>query len=737
MDHPNSHLIDPSTYDTNLDNLAPNLPLRLSHSAALIDRGAFRAQKDWQHVFGTTTTTTIPSSPSSSPSYVGTAGPEYGFLSVCVPDTLPDRAELVGYIVEMVFLLDDLVEGAESPAAAAAPYLADLLYARDAVERGGDVGVVGVGGALPGGGRVARMFVGVGRAMLAIDPGCARDAFRWLEVSVKAMLARFGGSRELRDLEEYLEYRRVNVASQSMFGLVLFAMGLAIPEDQQQTCLELSEAFWLQFALTNDCHSWERERKAASDSGQPSVTNAVWVLMNKHAMSCEEAKQACRDKASQYAAEYVRVVEAAKARDDLCRDAKRLLEWFRNAISGNIVWGLQCPRYNADRTLTAAQLELADAIQADETLGWIWGQEKKAMRGIAEHPKADTNRNIAKCTATNGAVTTGIVINGDSHQKMEVVQDFPSLGTDVLEEPSRYIDSLPGKGIRHKAIQALNVWYRVPPQQAAIISKAVDLLHGASLMLDDIEDSSCLRRGKPAAHLVFGTMQTINSAGFRFLNALEEVRKLDSQRCMDVFCQELQDLYVGQSHDLSWTCTLSCPTEEEYLAMVDGKTAGLFRMLARMLDAQSSSPTKPDVALITRFMTLLGRFFQIRDDYMNLTSADYTKQKGFCEDLDEGKYSLPIIHALGRSDDSRPSNLMTKANSHVTILQNLLSQRHIAGKMTLDQKHLFLEHLKQTGSLEYTRQAMGTLQLELKSLAREMGMHSNEKLAGLLETLKV
>jgi fusicocca-2,10(14)-diene synthase/ophiobolin F synthase len=45
-------------------------------------------------------------------------------------------------------------------------------------------------------------------------------------------------------------------------------------------------------------------------------------------------------------------------------------------------------------------------------------------------------------------------------------------------------------------------------------------------------------------------------------------------------------------------------------------------MLARLMDAKSASPTKPDVTLLARFMTLLGRLFQIRDDYMNLTSAD-------------------------------------------------------------------------------------------------------------------
>jgi geranylgeranyl pyrophosphate synthase len=89
--------------------------------------------------------------------------------------------------------------------------------------------------------------------------------------------------------------------------------------------------------------------------------------------------------------------------------------------------------------------------------------------------------------------------------------------------------------MRNKAIDALNAWYNVPPHEISIILRIIDLLHGASLMLDDIQDASQLRRGKPAAHVVFGPMQTINSAGYRFLAALSEVRKL-APRCMDIFC---------------------------------------------------------------------------------------------------------------------------------------------------------------------------------------------------------
>jgi geranylgeranyl pyrophosphate synthase len=116
----------------------------------------------------------------------------------------------------------------------------------------------------------------------------------------------------------------------------------------------------------------------------------------------------------------------------------------------------------------------------------------------------------------------------------------------ALEAPTRYIDSLPAKGIRDMVIDALNFWFQVPAEETTIIKKTVSLLHGASLMMDDIQDSSQLRRGSPATHLVFGQMQTINSAGYRFLLALEEVRKLNSQRCMDIFCGECYCLVFWQ-----------------------------------------------------------------------------------------------------------------------------------------------------------------------------------------------
>ena len=75
--------------------------------------------------------------------------------------------------------------------------------------------------------------------------------------------------------------------------------------------------------------------------------------------------------------------------------------------------------------------------------------------------------------------------------------------------------------------------------------------------------------------------------------------------------------------------------------MVNNKTGGLLRLAVRLLHAESVE-TRDLIPLAN----LVGVLFQIRDDYMNLASANYTKEKGFCEDLTEGKFSFPVIHSI-------------------------------------------------------------------------------------------
>ena len=110
---------------------------------------------------------------------------------------------------------------------------------------------------------------------------------------------------------------------------------------------------------------------------------------------------------------------------------------------------------------------------------------------------------------------------------------------------------------------------------------------GCLYRVDDVEDSSILRRGVPVAHNIFGTAQTINSANYIYFLALDEIQKLKNPAAIGIYTQELLNLHRGQGMDLFWRDTLTCPNEEEYLEMVGNKTGGLFRLAIKLMQAES------------------------------------------------------------------------------------------------------------------------------------------------------
>lgn len=93
--------------------------------------------------------------------------------------------------------------------------------------------------------------------------------------------------------------------------------------------------------------------------------------------------------------------------------------------------------------------------------------------------------------------------------------------------PYFYLASLSGKRIRSKLIAAFNYWFRVPKEKLAIIDEVIGMLHNASLMIDDIEDGSELRRGEPSAHVVYGVPSTINAAELICFLAMKKAMELD------------------------------------------------------------------------------------------------------------------------------------------------------------------------------------------------------------------
>ncbi|KAI7877344.1 geranylgeranyl pyrophosphate synthase [Lichtheimia hyalospora FSU 10163] len=283
----------------------------------------------------------------------------------------------------------------------------------------------------------------------------------------------------------------------------------------------------------------------------------------------------------------------------------------------------------------------------------------------------------------------------------------------ILLEPYEYLCAHPGKDVRTKMIAAFNVWLQVPQEELLAITKVIGMLHSASLLIDDVEDDSVLRRGVPAAHHLFGLPQTINCANYVYFLALDELIKLKNPEMVKIYTEELVNLHRGQGMELYWRDTATCPTEEEFIEMVDNKTGGLLRLAVKLMQAASTS-TQDYTGLVSK----IGIHFQVRDDYMNLQSQQYADNKGFCEDLTEGKFSFPIIHSI-RTD---PNNRQ---------LLNILKKR----SDSLEIKQYALQLLERTGTFDYCRKFLANIEVEARKEIEQLG--GNAKLEKIMDMLSI
>lgn len=303
-------------------------------------------------------------------------------------------------------------------------------------------------------------------------------------------------------------------------------------------------------------------------------------------------------------------------------------------------------------------------------------------------------------------------------------------------EPYDYLLSNPGKDIRSTLIHAFNVWLRVPPELLSIVLQAIEMLHTASLLVDDVEDNSDLRRGREAAHLKYGAASTINAANYIYFSAMAKIRSTGHPGVMAIYEEEILNLHRGQGLELYWRdghgldgqAQTIFPTETEYLAMVNDKTGGLLRMAIRLLQALSPrrGETGGDGEKATNYVPLanmVGILFQIRDDYMNLSSLQYCREKGFCEDLTEGKFSFPVIHGIGRRHH-QPD--LAGASRLVQILRRKTDD--------VELKIEACEILERLGSLTYTIHVLGQMDRVCRDEIALLG--GNHALTGILDLLR-
>jgi geranylgeranyl diphosphate synthase type I len=227
-----------------------------------------------------------------------------------------------------------------------------------------------------------------------------------------------------------------------------------------------------------------------------------------------------------------------------------------------------------------------------------------------------------------------------------------------------------------------------------------EVIHNGTLVIDDIEDSSEMRRGKPCSHKIFQIDISINAGNAMYflpllpLMAQREKLSPEMQRDIyEVYVQEMINLSMGQAMDIAWHRGIANADdlgEDDYLQMCAYKTGTLARMAAKMA-AVLAGAQKPLVEKLGRFAESIGVAFQMQDDILDLTGQEFAKKKGGVgQDITEGKRSLMVIYTLKKASIKDKKRLIEILNMH-TSDQNLRDEA-----ISFMQKYGAMEHVKQT-----------------------------------------
>lgn len=193
-------------------------------------------------------------------------------------------------------------------------------------------------------------------------------------------------------------------------------------------------------------------------------------------------------------------------------------------------------------------------------------------------------------------------------------------------------------------------------EKALPAAAAVELLHNFSLIHDDIEDASYVRRGRPTVWAKWGQALAINAGDAMYALAFDALKRLEQTanggaalRAYEILTTTSLSLTGGQHLDISFADAASLPMES-YWSMVRGKTASLLQACLQ-LGAVSADADSAVINDLGEFGLHLGLAFQIQDDWLGIWGDEAVTGKSKSSDLMTGKKTLPILYGLQQSPE--------------------------------------------------------------------------------------
>lgn len=212
-----------------------------------------------------------------------------------------------------------------------------------------------------------------------------------------------------------------------------------------------------------------------------------------------------------------------------------------------------------------------------------------------------------------------------------------------LEDVLRFALGPGGKRLRPAVAVLASKFHPVDLDKVISLAAAIETLHTATLVHDDVIDQSIVRRGNPTLNIVAGTAATILSGDYLFARSAELAAATENTRVVSIFARTLMTLCAGEIRQ-----TLGNPSEpnlENYLQRIYGKTASLFEASGETAAVLSGAPDG-EVEALRHYGYHLGMAFQIIDDVLDFTGDEKTLGKPAGADLRSGLATLPVLHYL-------------------------------------------------------------------------------------------
>lgn len=256
---------------------------------------------------------------------------------------------------------------------------------------------------------------------------------------------------------------------------------------------------------------------------------------------------------------------------------------------------------------------------------------------------------------------------------------------DLVSEVAHHILFAGGKRLRPLLLVLSARICGYTDKYAKIVSSALEYLHAATLLHDDIIDDAVLRRGQTVAHSVYGNAVTVLVGDFLLARALAICADSGKIKVIHIISELTENMSTGEVHQLMRKGDITL-TEDEYLEVIRRKTAVLFQAACTVSAVIAEASAEKEQAL-SDYGYNLGLAFQMVDDLFDYTMDSAALGKEVGADLREGKLTLPIIQALKEADPADRDQM-------VKIIQN--------EDFTVDEFKTLVALLQRNNGIDYT-----------------------------------